>query len=104
VEAAPSDKLWFQLYGIISRRGEVTEETVERQYSRERIDFLYRTYSGPPEKKIVMGLRGDLLSSRPIRIRFDFSYQIWDQHLSLTSQQRQKSAKMGGTVEVSLGF
>lgn len=104
VEAAPSDKLWFQLYGVISRRGEVTEETVERQYSRERIDFLYRTYSGPPEKKIVMGLRGDLLSSRPIRIRFDFSYQIWDQHLSLTSQQRQKSAKMGGTVEVSLGF
>ncbi|MDP6966825.1 MAG: hypothetical protein QF551_06100 [Candidatus Marinimicrobia bacterium] len=104
VEAAPSDKLWFQLYSVISRRGEVTEETVERQYNRERIDFLYRTYSGAAERKTVLGLRGDLLSSRPIRIRFDFSYQIWDQHLSLSSLQRQNRSKLDGIVEVSLGF
>lgn len=104
VEISPRKRWWVQLYGQRTRRGEVSDETIRRQYEKERVPFLYRTYSGAPETRILCGLRGEVVFLSSLRVRYDLFYDGWSQRLDPISDGRKAQKKFDGIIEFSIGL
>lgn len=103
LEGSPRKGWWVQLYGYRARRGEVNEETIEKQYNFENIPFLY-PYENDPETRTVGGLRGELLLSTFIRLNFDITYDFWRKRLHTQSLEGRDVQKLDGMVQLIIGL
>ena len=104
IEGRPSVSTWGQFYVNIARRGEVDAESLNRQYRYEEVPFLYRTYEGEPEKRTIIGIRGEWMVRPWCRIKVDLFTSDWHQHLLLDSPERGSTRKIDGTVQIVLGL
>lgn len=104
LEGRPREETWLQFYGVMSRRGEVDEESIDRQYRHEKVPFLYRSYEGEPERRTVFGVRGEWSFRSWGRIRFDLFSSDWSQRLAPDSKARSDSKKMDGSIRFILGL
>lgn len=95
---------WVQVYGQRTRRGEATDDTIARQYQKEKIPFLDRSYDGPPESRTLVGLRGELSLTPWARVNFDLFSDDWVQRLGSPVGERNTSQKLDAFLGVSLGL
>ncbi|MEE2877288.1 MAG: capsule assembly Wzi family protein [Candidatus Neomarinimicrobiota bacterium] len=103
-EGRPSADIWGQFYVNIARRGEVDEESINRQYRHEKVPFFYRTYEGEQEQRIVVGVRGEWSVGQWGRIKIDLFASDWRQHRLPDSLGRGSTRKIDGTVQIVLGL
>ena len=104
IEGKPTENLWLQLYSQQTRRGEVNDSTVVKQYTGEHIDFLYRTYPGDPECKTILGLMGEFRISTFAKVDFDLFYLDWNQKKDPDNDDRHHFEKWDMIIKVSVGF
>ncbi|MFQ6675271.1 MAG: hypothetical protein ACE5LH_02880 [Fidelibacterota bacterium] len=95
---------WVQLYGQRTRRGEVTDDSIARQYSHLKVPFLDRSYDGPPETRILVGVRGELSLTTWFRTEFDLFSDDWNNRLKPGTGERGTSSKIDGFIGFSVGF
>ncbi|MFQ6674341.1 MAG: capsule assembly Wzi family protein [Fidelibacterota bacterium] len=104
LEGAVKKRWWVQLYAQRTRRGTANDETVEMQYTGQRIPFLYRPYEGSPETRILAGLRGDLSILSSFRIVFDIYSDHWLQRLDPEKGERTRDQKLDGMIRFAIGL
>ena len=103
-EGSPYQGWWIQLYGVVVRRGEVNDYTIEKQYKPDKVPFLYRTYEGDAEMRTLLGFRGELLLLSFIRVSFNLYWDKWLQRLNLDNGERTESQKFDGILQFSIGL
>ena len=103
LEGSPRDGWWTQLYGLRTRRGEVSDITIEMQYNHEKIPFLYpeKRY---PEKRTLLGIRGELLLYSSFRLSFDIFWDLWLHRFDPENKSQAKSQKIDGLIRLSIGL
>jgi len=104
IEGKPAKNLWFQLYLQQTRRGEVNDSTVEKQYTGEHIDFLYHSYPGDPECKTILGFTGEFRISTFAKVDFDMFYLDWKQKKDTNNDDRYHDEKWDMIIKVTVGF
>ena len=104
MEGRPSAKVWGQIYISMARRGEVDEQSLDRQYRHEKVPFLYRTYSGGPETKTDFGIRGEWVIAPWGRLKVNLFTSNWHQHYILDSAERGSTRKIDGMIQIVLGL
>ena len=104
VEGSPRPRWWLQLYGQRTRRGEVNNETIKMMYNLEKVPFLYRTYEGEPETRILLGLRGQIDIFSNIRLNLDLYHSSWSQRFDRKLGNRPNQNKFDVAVQVALGL
>ncbi|MEE9166765.1 MAG: capsule assembly Wzi family protein [Candidatus Neomarinimicrobiota bacterium] len=102
-EGAPGEAWWVQIYVQRTRRGEVSDETVEMQYDREKIPFLF-PFELNPETRILAGFRGELLLFSFMRFSFDLYYDHWLRRVDPQSGKRVNSQKFDAMIQLSIGL
>ena len=104
MEGKPSSNIWGQIYINMARRGEVDEQSLDRQYRHEQVPFLYRTYSGDPETKTDVGIRGEWVIAPWGRLKVDLFTSNWHQHRLFDSAARGSTKKIDGMIQIILGL
>ena len=104
IEGTPKPGWWIQVYGQRTRRGEINDETIKMQYNNEQIPFLFRTYDGDPETRLLIGIRGEIKLTTYFKIGFDFYQDNWDQWLDISTDDRKTISKQNGKIEILLGI
>ncbi len=104
LEGRPKDQIWIQAYTTLSKRGEVDEESLNRQYRHEQVSFLYRTYEGEAEQRTLFGIRGEWSFNSWARVRFDFFSSDWSQYLATDSAIRSDIQKVDATLQIIIGL
>ena len=104
LEARPIKNLWIQLYANFSRRGKIDPQSINRQYRKEKVNFLYRSYDGHPESRSVIGIRSTFSLNDWCRIDVDVFSNDWRQHELFNSLERGKTKNIDGYLSILIGF
>ncbi|HIM83258.1 MAG TPA: hypothetical protein EYM55_01360 [Candidatus Marinimicrobia bacterium] len=104
VEFMPRSDIWLQLYYQSSRRGEVTDETIDAQYDHQSVEFLYKSYEGEVETRTIMGLKAAAAVNSWLKLELELYSDDWLQRLDKSGVGRTSDQKMDAVVKLVIGL
>jgi hypothetical protein len=100
----PKENLWLQLFYQKTRRGEVTDETIDAQYDHQLVDFLYKTYDGDVETRTIMGIKGAVAMNSWLKLELELHSDNWIQRLDVSEDDRTSDQKMDAVLKLVIGL
>ncbi|MDP7026419.1 MAG: capsule assembly Wzi family protein [Candidatus Marinimicrobia bacterium] len=104
IDFMPRENLWLQLFYQKTRRGEVTDETIDEQYDHQSVDFLYKTYDGDVETRTIMGIKGAVAMNSWLKLELELHSDNWIQRLDVSEDDRTSDQKMDAVLKLVIGL